>query len=381
MTKVYLIRHAEAEGNLYRRIHGQYNSKITQRGHRQIAALEKRFAQIPVDFIYSSDLFRTIKTAGAIDKSHGLELALTPQLREVGMGVWEDLTWGEVERFEKEQLDHFNNAPVQWKIDGCEAFDTLQKRMTRAILKIAEKHDGSTVAVVSHGSAIRAFICGILGIPPHEIRRVKHCDNTSVTLLNIDGDNVDVEYYGDNSHLPEALSTLANQKWWRENIAFDSTNLRFVPFDLTNDAGRYLRYRRSAWEDVCGPQNGDADKWLAEAKSHAQAHSRAVSMSLIYDTAVGAIELDTKKSADEKTGIIEFLYMESAYRRTGIAVQLIGQAVSVYRSLGREKIRMNVSEKNEKALGYCEKYGFCRNGTFNDICGKHYVMELNIALQ
>ena len=39
MTTIYLIRHAEAEGNLYRRAHGWYNSIITDRGYRQIAAL------------------------------------------------------------------------------------------------------------------------------------------------------------------------------------------------------------------------------------------------------------------------------------------------------------------------------------------------------
>ena len=32
MTTLYLIRHAEAEGNLYRRIHGQYDSLITDNG-------------------------------------------------------------------------------------------------------------------------------------------------------------------------------------------------------------------------------------------------------------------------------------------------------------------------------------------------------------
>ena len=31
MTTIYLIRHAEAEGNLYRRAHGWYNSTITDR--------------------------------------------------------------------------------------------------------------------------------------------------------------------------------------------------------------------------------------------------------------------------------------------------------------------------------------------------------------
>ena len=32
MTTVYLIRHAEAEGNRYRRCHGHYDSTITDNG-------------------------------------------------------------------------------------------------------------------------------------------------------------------------------------------------------------------------------------------------------------------------------------------------------------------------------------------------------------
>ena len=59
MTKLYLIRHAEAEGNVFRRMHGQYNSSITPNGMRQIEALQKRFENVPVDAVYASDLIRT----------------------------------------------------------------------------------------------------------------------------------------------------------------------------------------------------------------------------------------------------------------------------------------------------------------------------------
>ena len=62
MTRIFLIRHAEAEGNLYRRVHGWYDSLITDNGYRQIAALAGRFADVHVDAVYSSDLFRTMTT-------------------------------------------------------------------------------------------------------------------------------------------------------------------------------------------------------------------------------------------------------------------------------------------------------------------------------
>ena len=122
----------------------------------------------------------------------------------------------------------FNNDPTRWHIEGGEAFDSLQKRISDAVYAIAARHDGETVAIVSHGSAIRAFMCEIYGVPPRDIQRVKHYDNTAVTLLRVDGGKTDVEFAGDNSHLPEELSTFAHQKWWRENAALDTSNLRFT---------------------------------------------------------------------------------------------------------------------------------------------------------
>ena len=59
MTIIYLIRHAEAEGNLYRRIHGWYDALVTENGLRQIQALEQRFQGEHFDAVWSSDLYRT----------------------------------------------------------------------------------------------------------------------------------------------------------------------------------------------------------------------------------------------------------------------------------------------------------------------------------
>ena len=56
MTRVYIVRHGEAEGNIYRRIHGQYDSNLTDNGLRQVEALEERFRSIHLDAVYSSDL-------------------------------------------------------------------------------------------------------------------------------------------------------------------------------------------------------------------------------------------------------------------------------------------------------------------------------------
>jgi len=66
MTKIYLVRHAEAEGNLFLRCQGHIDTRVTPRGEKQIAALKARFADLPLDACYSSDLKRARQTAAAL---------------------------------------------------------------------------------------------------------------------------------------------------------------------------------------------------------------------------------------------------------------------------------------------------------------------------
>jgi probable phosphoglycerate mutase len=73
--------------------------------------------------------------------------------------------------------------------------------------------------------------------------------------------------------------------------------------------------------------------------------------------------------------------MIPSQRRMGMTVQLLGQAVSVYRPLGREKLRTAVAAVNMQALGFCEKYGFVKAGEQNDGGVMKYVMEMDIALR
>ncbi|NLM83359.1 MAG: GNAT family N-acetyltransferase [Clostridiales bacterium] len=381
MTTIYIIRHAEAEGNLYRRIHGQYNSLVTPRGKEQIKRLAARFSDIPVDAVYSSDLHRAMETAAAVAGPKNLPVIPVPGLREVAMGVWEDLTWGDVERNEPDQLYAFNNDPARWTVEGAERFDALVARVTDAIRGIARQNDGKTVAVVTHGMALRAFAAGVMGIAPHEISRVPHADNTSVSLLKVDGEgNMEFEYYGDSAHIPEELSTFARQKWWRESTTFDSSNMRFERLDLANQEDLYLKWREKVWYMECGEKAPPRERWLEGVRKNALAHPRGVAVSYLGEEPVGVIELDVARAAEEGAGVIEFVYVEDDVRKTGKGAQLLGHAVSVYRALGRTRVRMSVGKENALAKEFCERNGFCPAGAESGGVSERRVFELDIAV-
>ena len=103
MTTVYIIRHAEAEGNVYRRCHGQYDSLLTPRAYEQLPCLAKRFENVPLDAVYASDLFRARTTAKAVAEAYGLTVEIRPVLREIDMGDWEDVPWAELPRIWPEE--------------------------------------------------------------------------------------------------------------------------------------------------------------------------------------------------------------------------------------------------------------------------------------
>ena len=81
MTNIYLVRHAEAEGNLFRRAQGQFDGMITSLGYRQVECLRQRFLSIEVEAVYVSDLRRTRITSSAIWQPKGLRPIFSPALQ------------------------------------------------------------------------------------------------------------------------------------------------------------------------------------------------------------------------------------------------------------------------------------------------------------
>ncbi|MCL2747701.1 MAG: histidine phosphatase family protein, partial [Oscillospiraceae bacterium] len=113
MTRITIIRHAEAEGNYYRRAHGHYDSLLTPNGIAQTEALRERMKDVLFDAVYSSDLYRTKRTASVLRGWDGSPTHLLPSLRELCLGSWEDVPWGELAESDASALSIFMHQPGQ----------------------------------------------------------------------------------------------------------------------------------------------------------------------------------------------------------------------------------------------------------------------------
>lgn len=359
MTKIYLIRHGEAEGNLYRLWQGHWNGKITPMGYRQIDALAERFKNIQIDALYSSDLCRAVTTAGAITKYHKLELTKTPRLREINCGPWEGVPFGNVEYYYPEQMSYFNSDPDRWRVDGAETFEQCRERIRSVLTDIAREHDGQTVAVVSHGMAIRTILSYFLGVRSEDIRTLPHGDNTSVSLLYFDGEKFLVEYYNDNSHLPAEISTFAKQTWWRNGGGPDRANLRDEPLDPRQDGALYTDCYADAWVASHGSRAGFVSSpYLTSAMEHYRADPRSVLKIYSGSDFAGVLDMDVNRGRHANYGWITLLYLRPEFRGKNLGVQLLGRAVCHFEDMGRSAVRLHAASDNKAALAFYAKNGF-----------------------
>lgn len=217
-TTIYLIRHAEAEGNIREVFQGHYDGQISEKGHLQLRALAERCKELPFDAVYASPLSRAYETAKAANRYHNLPIVTLDGLKEINGGVFEGNYWSELPTLFPEAYSLWQNSHHDFEVEGGESMRAVFARISGTIDGIAQKHAGQTVAVVSHGCAIRNYLCYAQGWPIERVSEVPWADNTAISRIEYDrGNRPRVVWMNDASHLSDENSTLAHQIWWREN--------------------------------------------------------------------------------------------------------------------------------------------------------------------
>ena len=346
MTRIYLVRHAEAEGNLYRIVQGQGNSNLTDRGWRQVKALEKRFEAIRIDAVYASDLYRTCATASAVYKPKGLSIHRRKDLREIYVGDWEQQTWGDIARTQPEKMEQFSRQLHLWHINGAETAQGVLDRVKAAVFAIARENEGKTIAVFSHGYAIRLLLADLQGIPLSRTGETPTGQNTAVSLLEFDRGEMRVMFRDDTSHLqtPEYLAT--------EKVRRKSDPL---------EPGLWFRAPQAEEEALAAALVQES--WNAGAfdedtfrKSLAQ---RRTLLGFSRDKAVGLVQLGPE------TGWMSLACIQKEHRMRGFGVQLVGQAVQWTREMGGEELHIALPE-GSSAEEFFRGHGFLPTGKAED---------------
>ena len=162
--RLLLIRHGQTPGNVLGQLDTAHPGPgLTELGERQAATLARSLANEPIDFLYASTLIRTQITAAPLATVRGLDVEVLEGLREIEAGALEKATdreshlryLGTVFGWAEGELDRRMPAGPS----GHDFFERYDASMTRIAEAAAAGSKGGpvTVAVVSHGAAIRVW--------------------------------------------------------------------------------------------------------------------------------------------------------------------------------------------------------------------------------
>lgn len=206
MTKVYLVRHCEALGNVKQIFQGTTDMDITELGKQQLDELKKRFDNVYLDRVISSPLIRTKKTAEAIIGDKNLPLETDDGLIEINGGVIEGKPFAESYKKYPELLDIWANRPHEFAPEGGESYKETYERIWKTIKRIATDNKGKTIACATHGGVTRCIICRLLYNDISQLINTPYFANTAVSLIEFDDElNPKLVFYNDYSHLPPEI--------------------------------------------------------------------------------------------------------------------------------------------------------------------------------
>lgn len=200
--KIYFIRHGRQCSQLC-----NVDVALSEEGIRQAELTGVRLEGYGIEALYTSNMVRAVQTGEIINRHLAVTQKVYRGLRETEFGDMEGLTDEELHRkyadFYRERDRFVEDLPYPGGENGEQCF----RRMIPDIMDIireCEREGKKTIAIVSHGGAIRCFLAGILGMDmARRLQFVKTMENCSITEVDYDSkwDRFYIERVNDYSHL------------------------------------------------------------------------------------------------------------------------------------------------------------------------------------
>ncbi|GAB4377292.1 MAG: histidine phosphatase family protein [Elainellaceae cyanobacterium] len=195
--KLLFIRHAQSVGNQQKRMQGNGEFALSDKGEQQAEKLAQRLlseAWRP-SCVYSSPLKRATQTAeillapfvaeplpamvsdlvdGEVDQplkvlaTHSdhqpIPVQFVNELREFQNGIFEGLTWAEARERYPQLCDRLETSPDWIQIPGAESLQDARDRAHRFIQRLMDNHaNGDQVWIITHSWILQHLIAELLG--------------------------------------------------------------------------------------------------------------------------------------------------------------------------------------------------------------------------
>ena len=197
-----LVRHGQTDWNVNGRYMGWQDEGLNEEGLRQAERLGRRLERWPIGAVYSSPLKRAWMTAETVAGPHSLSVQMVEDLGEMRIGAWEGMYAGDIAARYPELWKTWRVSPGDFRMPGGESLSEVRERAVRAFNRVMDDAEGGMVLAVTHDVVVRLLTAHCLGVSADIYRRLE-VGNTSITLMERDGERRRVRVLNDTAHLEE----------------------------------------------------------------------------------------------------------------------------------------------------------------------------------
>ncbi len=168
---IYLLRHGEIVQHGPRRLIGQMDEPLSEKGVAQALWWAKQWAPVSFEQVYCSDLMRSKHTAELIVGKQRELIEIVPELREIGLGQWEGRPVEDIKREYPSEWQERGDHLDEYRPPGGESFLDLSTRVVPFFQRVLPQVTGP-VLIAGHAGVNRVILCHVLGIPLNNLLRL-----------------------------------------------------------------------------------------------------------------------------------------------------------------------------------------------------------------
>jgi alpha-ribazole phosphatase len=180
MKQFLLIRHAETD--MIGTFCGHSDPELNDNGRGQLPGLIKALSSYPIQRVYTSDLRRAKQTAEAIARHFRAEVCLRHGLREIDFGLWDGLSWEEIESRDPATARNWVESYPNDTAPQGEPFRVFQERVCKEVESLLAEAPGPYVVVVTHAGFIHVVLTLLCRFPELDALRLTQA-SASVTMV------------------------------------------------------------------------------------------------------------------------------------------------------------------------------------------------------
>ena len=150
--------------------------------------------------VLTSPMTRCQDTARIVAAALGVSVVVDRDLREMDFGLWEEMTFDEVQDRYPVDLERWKQSAMSPPTGSSETLAAVVDRMGTVAARFASRYAGASVLAVTHITPVKALVAHALGAPPTALFHME-LSSACFSRISYTGGDASVRLLNDTSHL------------------------------------------------------------------------------------------------------------------------------------------------------------------------------------